>query len=178
MGASIPQRGDVWGMPGGAASPEPLRHGACIMGRLHRVFALTAPTNLRLHPKTIMEGVMGGVGMGSWSRQPGEKLLEIRSDAHGQGWVQGVGFAWMAQLQPPVAPQNHPRGASSGMLEQRTSAAAFSCSRSRGAMPAGRDGRGGRFAWMPRLQPSGRRYSSGKGCAGTGRVAPGRELNE
>lgn len=39
-------------------------------------------------------------------------------------------------------------------------------------------GSGKGSARMPRLQPPGRRGSSGQGCAGTGRVAPGRELNE
>lgn len=165
------------GCPVGPPARSPPGHGACIMGRLRRVFALTAPTNLRLHPKTIVGGLWGG--------EHGKLEQATRREAVGGSQRcprAGMGAGREVCMDAPAADHgctpNHPRGASSGMLDQTTGAAAFSCSRSRGAMPAGRDGCGGRFAWMPRLQPSGRRCSSGKGCAGTGRVAPGRELNE
>lgn len=44
--------------------------------------------------------------------------------------------------------------------------------------PRAGTGAGTGSARIPRLQPCGRPCSSGKGCAGTGRAAPGRELNE
>lgn len=177
-GSEHPSEGRcLGGCPVGPPARSPPGHGACIMGRLRRVFALTAPTNLRLHPKTILGGLWGG--------EHGKLEQATRSEALGAsqrcpraGMGAGRGGCMDAPAADPgCTPKPSPgceqwdagpddRGSSFQLQPEPRSDA-----RGQGRV------RGG-FAWMPRLQPSGRRCSSGKGCAGTGRVAPGRELNE